>query len=203
MFHVKQFDNKLDKYKELIFRYHKALDLMSDKGLEALDKKIADAGVFSEQIKSLRNGKKSLLDVGSGVGLPGIVLAILLPDWRVSLVERRQRRASFLTIVKSQLALKNTQIFNMDVKDLDLGPQVVISAQAVTDFYSLYCLTNQLHGQKVSLISRKGSNWRDEIRHIKERIDQKIIVHAAKELSNEANLVSISLVGGKKCQQSE
>ncbi len=203
MFHVKQFEEKLYKYKELLSRYHKTLDLMSDKGLKDLDAKIDDVRVFATQIKSLKSENTNILDIGSGAGLPGVVLAILLPNWRISLVERRQRRASFLTIVKSQLALSNVEIFNTDVKDLKLEPQAVISAQAVTDFYSLYCLSRQVHCQKITLISRKGDGWQDEIDYIKAKIDKNITVHATQELSNDGNLVTISLVGGKKCQLSE
>ncbi len=51
-----------------------------------------------------------VLDVGSGGGLPGIALAILRPDLRLTLVEPRHRRAAFLERVVLQLGLSNVEV---------------------------------------------------------------------------------------------
>lgn len=52
----------------------------------------------------------SVADVGSGAGLPGVVLALLLPDVRVTLVERMLRRAVFLEECVAELGLKNASV---------------------------------------------------------------------------------------------
>jgi 16S rRNA (guanine527-N7)-methyltransferase len=52
----------------------------------------------------------SLVDIGSGAGLPGIVLALLLPDVQIVLLEPMLRRASFLEECTAQLGLANTAV---------------------------------------------------------------------------------------------
>ena len=52
-----------------------------------------------------------VVDLGSGAGLPGISLAIALPDAEVVLTERRPRRAAFLEHVVESLALPNARVF--------------------------------------------------------------------------------------------
>ncbi len=51
-----------------------------------------------------------LADVGSGAGLPGIPLAIVRPDWYVTLIESNQKKAAFLTQASIELALKNVKV---------------------------------------------------------------------------------------------
>jgi 16S rRNA (guanine527-N7)-methyltransferase len=52
-----------------------------------------------------------VLDFGSGAGIPGVPLAIVLPTVRFTLLESRQRRASFLYEVIRQLELSNCSVF--------------------------------------------------------------------------------------------
>ncbi len=52
----------------------------------------------------------TLVDLGSGAGLPGIVLALLLPDVQVTLLERMERRATFLTQCVAELRLGNAEV---------------------------------------------------------------------------------------------
>lgn len=55
-------------------------------------------------------GPIHLLDVGSGAGFPGLVLACVLPEARFTLVEPRQKRVSFLRHVLRSLGLSNTKV---------------------------------------------------------------------------------------------
>jgi 16S rRNA (guanine(527)-N(7))-methyltransferase RsmG len=52
----------------------------------------------------------SFLDLGSGAGLPGLPIAIARPSWRISLVESRRRRASFLEMAVERLHLTNVDV---------------------------------------------------------------------------------------------
>ena len=62
-------------------------------------------------------GEGRLLDVGSGNGLPGVVLAIALPALSVTLLEPRAKRARFLTQVRIELALDNVEVVCARVED--------------------------------------------------------------------------------------
>ena len=111
MFHVKQRQTEqLNQYADLIRRYHLTLDLMSGVAIEGLDEKVADSLAYADFMQTKLEPHHQILDVGSGVGLPGIPLAVRFPDYSITLVERRQRRASFLKIVVSQLELDNVTV---------------------------------------------------------------------------------------------
>ena len=58
----------------------------------------------------VRPGDKDAYDLGSGAGLPGLVLAVALPDLRLTLVETRRRRAAFLELAVERLGLRNAAV---------------------------------------------------------------------------------------------
>ena len=58
-----------------------------------------------------RQSAARVYDIGSGAGLPGVVLAIASPEWRVTLVEPRDKRCVFLQEVRRRLGLKNLTVF--------------------------------------------------------------------------------------------
>ena len=60
----------------------------------------------------------SVLDVGTGGGLPGVVLAIMNPTWHITLIDPVHKKTAFLTQVKAQLALTNLTVITGKVEDL-------------------------------------------------------------------------------------
>jgi 16S rRNA (guanine527-N7)-methyltransferase len=60
----------------------------------------------------------TLVDLGSGAGLPGIVLALLLPDVQVTLLERMERRAKFLTQCVAELHLGNASVLRATAEEV-------------------------------------------------------------------------------------
>ena len=69
----------------------------------------------------------SLLDVGSGVGLPGIPLAIALPETDVVLVDRSGRRCTLLNRAIRVLDLENAEVVQADVSEVRRWADVVVS----------------------------------------------------------------------------
>ena len=199
---MKQFQNKLlDGYVELLKKYSTTLDLVSDTALSNIDKKIDECRVYAHLIEELAlNTNKVYLDLGSGAGLPGLPLSILLPDWTHYLVERRKRRANFLKIVVSRLQLPNTTVIHNDVKNLNEFHADVVTAQAVTTFPGVYALTQHLHSDKVVLISRKGDDWQQEIAAFKAIPDLYIKAQRVEPLPYHGNVVAVLLSGGHDCQ---
>lgn len=78
-------------------------------------------------------GGGTVLDVGSGGGLPGVLIAIARPAWSVTVNDVVQKKTAFLTQVKASLALSNLYVINGRVEALrfgderDLGFNIVIS----------------------------------------------------------------------------
>ena len=87
-------------------------------------------------------GALRILDVGSGAGLPGVVIAVLRPDWHVSCVDTVAKKASFIRQVGAELRLPNLQSLHARVENLDptMGVYDVITSRAfasLADFTAL------------------------------------------------------------------
>ncbi|MCD1655760.1 16S rRNA (guanine(527)-N(7))-methyltransferase RsmG [Treponema zuelzerae] len=72
----------------------------------------------------------NLADVGSGAGFPGIPLAMLFPDVRVSLVERMSKRCAFLENCRAVLGLKNVEVLNAEVENAPAAAYQVVAFRA-------------------------------------------------------------------------
>ena len=84
-----------------------------------------------------------LLDVGSGGGLPGGVIAALLPGWDVTCVDAVGKKAAFVRQVAGDLGLKNLHAAHSRVESLQAEPFDVITSRAFAtlgDFVSQSCL---------------------------------------------------------------
>ena len=191
----------LEAYSRLVREYHQTLDLISSQALGQWAAMLADALLYAEVIAELLPSAQSLLDVGSGVGLPGVPLAIANPDWDVRLVERRRRRSAFLNLVRGQLGLSNVTVEQADVSVLASGSAQVVTAQAVARFAAVYTLPRQLHAPEVVLVSSKGADWQVEAAELEERSGAVISASALRERSNGTGLiVGIRLPGGLECR---
>ena len=82
-----------------------------------------------------------VLDVGSGGGLPGVVLAILQPDWQISCVDTVSKKASFIRQAGAELRLPNLAALHSRVEDLpaDKGFDLITSRAfaSLADFTAL------------------------------------------------------------------
>lgn len=88
-----------------------------------------------------------ILDVGSGAGLPGIPIKILLPEKKVTLLECRRKRANFLRHVVRALRLTDTRILEQRIETLPSGatdPLNEMIARAFTDYETLLRASAQL-----------------------------------------------------------
>jgi 16S rRNA (guanine527-N7)-methyltransferase len=107
------------------------------------------------------------VDIGSGGGLPGLVVAILAkelnPKLRVTLIESDQRKAVFLRTVARELQLNAT----VQAKRIEaVGPLKadVISARALADLNDLLRLTHPFMTQNTQCLFMKGKNWSKEVK---------------------------------------
>jgi 16S rRNA (guanine527-N7)-methyltransferase len=107
----------------------------------------------------------SVTDVGSGAGLPGIVLALARPDLTVVLVEPSARRIAFLSEVVTALRLPQVSVLRSRAEDAvaALSPADVVTARAVAPLDRLagWCLPHPRVGG--SLLAIKGASAAEEI----------------------------------------
>ncbi len=106
----------LEKYIELIQKWNKKFNLTADDSFEAIKKHINDS---LEVIKFIKNNAR-VLDLGSGVGFPGIPIKIARPDVEMCLLDSRRKRVSFLSDVIVQLNLNNAKAVEGRAEDLKI-----------------------------------------------------------------------------------
>lgn len=106
----------------------------------------------------------TLVDLGSGAGLPGIVLALLLPDVQVTLLERMERRAKFLAQCVAELPLANATVLRATAEEVagKLSADVV-TARAVAPLGRLAGLAAGLVRPGGLILAIKGATADQEV----------------------------------------
>lgn len=106
---------------------------------------------------------KNVLDVGSGGGLPGIVLAIVRPDMKVSMIDTVHKKTAFLTQVKAELGLANVTVYTMKVQELNVSDKFdVITSRAFADLSDFVNWSSHLLAEGGRYIALKGVAPEDE-----------------------------------------
>ncbi len=113
---------------------------------------------------------KTLVDLGSGAGLPGLVIAIQCPQLFVTLVEQDQRKAAFLTEAKHRLGLSNVTVMAIDIAEL-VGQYDVVTARALTALDGLFAMAHRLMGAGGIALFPKGENAAEELKKASESWD--------------------------------
>jgi len=122
---------------------------------ELIVKHILDSLAPYNQIKAIlqriHNSSNNIADAGSGAGLPGIPLAICMPDVTFTLVERMGRRAGFLRNVQAALSLSNMEVQESDIDNAELSGRFdIIVSRAFRP------LSNELYKHQVRMLSHGG-----------------------------------------------
>ena len=107
----------------------------------------------------------TVCDLGSGAGLPGVVLAIARPDLEVTLVEPLLRRTSFLEEAVDELGLDRVQVVRARAEDLHGEASFdVVTSRAVAPLGRLLGWSVPLVAADGVVLAMKGSSAREEIR---------------------------------------
>ncbi len=106
------------------------------------------------------------LDLGTGAGFPGIVLAILSPA-PITFVESRKRRAEFLAEACDSLGLNHVRIHAGRLETLGTAPFSVITARAFAPLPKLLSLAHRFSTQKSVWLLPKGAGAREEVASVR------------------------------------
>ena len=108
--------------------------------------------------------ESTVADLGSGAGLPGLVLALGRPDLRVTLVEPLQRRTVFLEEVVAELGLDTARVVRGRAEDLHGAERFdVVTARALAPLGRLLGWAMPLVAPSGVLLAMKGSSAADEV----------------------------------------
>jgi 16S rRNA (guanine(527)-N(7))-methyltransferase RsmG len=103
-------------------------------------------------------GDQQVVDMGSGAGLPGIPLAIVLPSIEFVLAEARRRRGAFLEMVVADLELENVTVEVRRVEDLDLRVDLCV-ARAFAPLEASWRAAERLLRPGGRLVYFAGATW--------------------------------------------
>jgi 16S rRNA (guanine527-N7)-methyltransferase len=113
--------------------------------------------------RQLRKRPARLLDVGSGGGLPGVVLAALMPELDVTCVDTVGKKAAFIRQAGVELGLRNLRAEHNRVETLRAEPFDVVSSRAFASLTDFVRLTHRHLGESGVWMAMKGKRPDDEI----------------------------------------
>jgi len=163
-----EFYKNVNIFTEHLMRWNKIHNLTGARTIKDIENNIYDA-VYP--IKFLPK-VKSVIDIGTGAGFPGMLLAIALPNTHFTLVEPLQKRSSFLQFIVATLKLKNVKVETKRVEDLEATKVDLITSRAVTDTKLLMELSKEFIRKDTLILFYKGSSVEEEI---DESLDYRII----------------------------
>jgi len=161
----------VQKYKEHLHKWNKIHNLTGAKDSQTVDEFIYDA-IFP---LSFLPEVTSLMDIGTGAGFPGMILAFGLPNTHVTLVEPLSKRASFLQFIKADLELKNVTVVKKRVEQMEPKIFDMITSRAVTETKMLLNLSENFRDANTKFLFYKGEKVYDEIADGVQNMQHKII----------------------------
>ena len=137
-------------------------------------------------------GKTRLLDVGSGAGMPGIPLAIALPQLQVTLLEANQKKAAFLRQARLELGLDNVQVVAERVEQWQTDERFdAVVSRAFSDLPDFVASARRLLAPDGSIIAMKGVVPFEEISRLSPDLVPEVVPVAVPHLSAERHLIVI------------
>jgi len=160
---------QLEAYKQLALSWNEKLNLIAPSTVEQFDRRhIIDSAQLARYLPS---HSCQVLDVGSGAGLPGLVLAVLCPQHKFTLAEKVQKKASFLVTAAHKLGLSNVVVHAGVAQTLPNASADIIPARALAEMADLLALTaKQLKNNGLWLLL-KGEAVEQEIKALKAPLD--------------------------------
>lgn len=155
---------KLQQFVALLTGWNAKMNLVSKNSLKDIwSRHILDS---AQLLTYLPRDLNHLVDIGSGAGFPGVVLAILLQERKlavkVTLVESITKKTVYLKDVCTKLNLQNVEIINNRVENAVFKNVDVITARAVAQLDVLCGYAKRIGNPKTKLLLLKGQKWVEE-----------------------------------------
>ncbi len=159
-------DPRFERYLDLLVKWNAAYNLTAvrDPALMRVQH-LADCLAVVTSLRRQLGGATAarILDVGSGGGLPGVVLAIAEPGWDITCVDAVGKKAAFIRQVAGELALPNLHVQHARAETLNATPFDVITARAFASLADLTRLTRHVLANRGLWMAMKGKRPDDEI----------------------------------------
>ena len=165
---------KLDKFYHLIIEWNKKINLtriIDEK--EVYLKHFYDSLTLNKVIEL--NNVRTLCDVGTGAGFPGIVLKIIFPNIKITLIDSLQKRVNYLNEIIKELELDNIEAIHTRGENYQ-GEFEVVTSRAVANIEKLVNYTMHLVSKNGVFIAMKGNLENELNQQIRKKIEKKYII---------------------------
>jgi 16S rRNA (guanine527-N7)-methyltransferase len=191
----------LDRYRELLWKWNEQLNLTRHTTLE---KFVARDVVDSWELAKLLQKRERILDVGTGGGVPGLILAICRPDLRVSVCESVQKKAKVVEAMVVELNLP-VSVYGCRAEEvLELQTFDTLVARGVAALAKVLRWVQPHWGAFERMLLIKGRKWvdeRGEARHLgllKKLELRKAATYLTPRTDAESVILSITQTGSRK-----
>ncbi|WBU56354.1 16S rRNA (guanine(527)-N(7))-methyltransferase RsmG [Paracoccus sediminicola] len=154
---------RLDAYTDLLIKWNRTINLVAPSTINSIHHRHISDSAQLYTLATPTDGR--WLDLGSGGGLPGVVIAIMAAGTNVEfeLVESDTRKAAFLRTVARELSLPNLAITAKRIESLPTGDHQFVSARALAPLKALLPHVHRLMSRDGATWLLKGRNWKREV----------------------------------------
>ncbi len=153
---------KLTEYKKILIKENENMNLIGKSTIIDLDERhLLDC---IQIVKYLPQHEKSIMDIGTGAGLPGIILSII-GFKNLHLVEKSPKKSSFLENCKLRLGL-NYVVHNTSISEISNLNVDYITARAFASIEKIIYMTKKIINKQTKFILHKGKSYLTELESI-------------------------------------
>jgi 16S rRNA (guanine527-N7)-methyltransferase len=152
----------MNEYIELLLKWNKTHSVTNYNKNELLDQ----IDITIKALEFINKDIKTAIDIGTGAGIPGMILAIAMPETKWYLIEPLQKRYSFLNYAKIKLNLKNVEIIPKRIEKIEPFKVDLITSRAVKNTKFLIELSKEFIDKETIMMLYKGENAENEIADI-------------------------------------
>ena len=171
--------NQLDKFYKLLIEWNNKINLTRIVGEEEVYLKHFYDSLTIAKVLDLKE-KKTLCDVGTGAGFPGVVLKIVYPNLKVTLVDSLLKRVNYLNEIIKELELTDIEAIHVRGEDFK-GNFDVVTSRAVANIEKLLDYTMHLVNNNGVFIAMKGNIDNELTNEIKRKIEKKYKIEKIKK----------------------
>lgn len=156
---------RLDRFVHLLEAENQRQNLVAATTIASVWKRhIADSGQLLDYVpRETESLRDAWLDLGSGAGFPGLVIAAMRPKWPVVLIESRKRRCEWLAASAQALALDHVTVECRRLEDVSDRGAAVISARAFAPLEKLITLARRFSTRDTVWLLPKGRSASQEV----------------------------------------
>lgn len=155
---MSEFQDRLEYFSQLLGKFNKTHSLTNYKNFTEV---IEDS---LRPLRYLKHEPKIAIDIGSGAGFPGLILAMKLKETSWHLFEPNYKKSSFLTLVKVNLGLDNVKIHSDKIENVKPFKADLITSRALMKCNDLIKICDGFYDEDSYFLLYKGSSLNDELK---------------------------------------